>query len=68
MGEKSCLNIWKSENIWVEISYSTIWVLFVAQAVYSAVKRAQIALLFDLAMIIGCAVVLGIWLEIEWLT
>ena len=51
----------------VEISYSIMCVLFIAQAVYASIRQARIAIQFDITMAIGCAIPIGIWLEQYWI-
>lgn len=59
----ACTSVWKTNNLAVELTYTTICVLFVVQAIYAKVKRASIAFQFDSAMAIGCAIPIGIWLN-----
>lgn len=51
----------------IEISYSIVMFMFLVQAIYAASKRHLKALLFDMAMVLGCAMPIGIWLEMYYI-
>ena len=62
-----CFDIWDSNDLGVELCFSFMCLLFIIQAIYASTKKAKIAVQFDIAMAIGCALPLGIWLEQHWL-
>lgn len=65
--ENGCFNVWDENNLGMEICYLFMSLLFVTQAIYAGIKRANIAIQFDVVMAFGCSISLGIWLGFDWL-
>ena len=42
--EVVCFNVWDSNNLPVEVAYSSMCLLFALQAAYAVKKRAKIAI------------------------
>lgn len=64
---KTCFNVWDQSNLGVEICFFIMSLLFIVQAVYAGLRKARLAIQFDVVMAFGCSISLGIWLGLDWL-
>ena len=58
-----CDGLWDADNLPLEITYTIVMVMFGVQAVFAAKKRKKKAFIFDITMIVGCAMPIGVWTE-----
>ena len=64
---KDCYDLWKSDNLTIEICYAIVCLLFIFQAIYASRHMAKTAIQFDIVMAIGSSMPIAIYLDQHWL-